>query len=69
MAPFSAGLQPRHFQVAALYLHSGAPLVGLALQRLGALDSSVDVAGLTPASFMHAKLAADAKFGTPVSIR
>ncbi len=51
------------------WLHSGAPLVGRALQRLGALDSRVDVAGLTPASFTHAKLAGDAKFGTPVSLR
>ena len=57
------------YLVAALYLHAGAPLVGRALQRLGALDSSVEVAGLTPASFSHAKLAPDAKFGTPVSIR
>ena len=37
--------------------------------RLGALDSRVDVAGLTPASFVHAKLEPDAKFGTPVSIQ
>ena len=47
----------------------GAPLVGRALQRLGALDSNVDVAGLTPAAFMQAKLATPAKFGTPVSLR
>ena len=53
----------------ARHLHPGAPLVGRALQSLGALDSRVDVAGLTPASFMHAKLEPDAKFGTPVSIR
>jgi hypothetical protein len=53
----------------ASYLYPGAPLVGRALQSLGALDSRVDVAGLTPASFMHAKLEPDAKFGTPVSIR
>ena len=53
----------------ARYLHPGAPLVGRALQSLGALDSRVDVAGLTPASFVHAKLEPDAKFGTPVSIR
>ena len=53
----------------ARYPHPGAPLVGRALQSLGALDSRVDVAGLTPASFVHAKLEPDAKFGTPVSIR
>ena len=47
----------------------GAPLVGRALQRLGALDGSVDVAGLTPASFVQARLAPPAKFGTPVSLR
>ena len=47
----------------------GAPLVGRALQRLGALEGKVDVSRLTPASFTHAMLTPPARFGTPVPLR
>ena len=47
----------------------GAPLVGRALQRLGALDDGVDVRRLTPASFLNALLAPPASFGRAISVR
>ena len=47
----------------------GAPLVGRALQSLGAIDADVDVSRLPPAALEHVRLAAPAKFGPPVSLR
>lgn len=47
----------------------GAPLVATALQRMGALDASVDPASVTPLTLPSVPLREPAVFGRPVEVR
>lgn len=47
----------------------GAPLVATALQRLGALDATIDPASVTPLTLPTAPLVEPATFGRPVEVR